>query len=54
MAKVTKHRLQRQLQHEERHKKWLKDNLPDSQQQRQNQYRILVARTRMIEIKDQG
>lgn len=50
MAKITKHGLQRQLVREEQHKKWLKEHLPGSAQQRQNQYRILLARTRLIEL----
>ena len=54
METVTKHRLKRQLHREERHKQWLKDNLPGSPQQRQNQYRILLARTRMIEVEEKG
>jgi len=28
VGRITKHRLQRQLEREEQHKKWLKDNLP--------------------------
>ena len=54
MGKVTKHKLRRQLQREERHKQWLKDNLPGSAQQRQNQYRILLTRTRLIELDNNG
>ncbi len=50
MGKVTQHRLQRQLAREERHKKWLRQHLPGSAQQRQNLRRILVTRTRMIEL----
>ena len=51
MGKVTKHKLRRQLQREERHKQWLKDNLPGSAQQRQNQYRILPVNPIVLPVR---
>lgn len=45
MKHVSTHKLEKALKQAERHKEWLKKNLPNSTQQRNNQKEILKLLT---------
>jgi len=47
MKKQSKHQLVKKLKREERHKEWLKQNLPNSNQQKKSQKQIIRLYTNL-------
>ena len=47
MMQQTKHKLEKELKRAERHKEWLKKNLPNTDIQRENQKKLLLLYTNL-------
>jgi predicted ribosome quality control (RQC) complex YloA/Tae2 family protein len=47
MMQQTKHKLEKELKRAERHKEWLKKNLPNTDIERENQKKLLLLYTNL-------
>ena len=47
MMRKSKHKLEKELKREERHKEWLRKNLPNTDIERKNQKKLLLLYTNL-------